>query len=149
MSPILLLALLAGPEAVAEDCLGEGEATAEALQERTPAYVSPAAPDGKAEFDTSRRFYFDARKKMTAADFDAWLASIGARVVSSEETVAEATPVAEAGMPEAEPAAITAAHAHTEPRPASGIARPEESPSPAPAVEAATPAATRPLRVGR
>lgn len=147
MSPILLLALLAGPEAIAKDCPSEGEAAAEALQERTPAYVSPAAPEGKAEFDTSRRFYFDARKKMTAADFDAWLASIGARVVSSEETVAEATPVAEVGMPEAEPAAITAPP--TEPRPSSGIARPQESPSPAPAVEAATPAATRPLRVGR
>jgi hypothetical protein len=39
-------------------------------------------------FDTAHRFNMDSGKKLTAAEFDAWLASMGARVVVAEPVVA-------------------------------------------------------------
>jgi hypothetical protein len=159
--------LFAGTETVAEACSGSGESVAEQARERTGEYVSPAAPEGKAEFDTSRRFYFDARKKMTAADFDAWLASIGARVVASDETLADpaqapssevegfhATALAKDGegnttAPEVEEASATATAAVQESPASSRGASPVTT---SPAVvggEGPGPAAVKPMRVGR
>ncbi|MDW8479881.1 MAG: hypothetical protein RML12_08905 [Xanthomonadales bacterium] len=90
--PILLtILLLADPgtaEAAPEAC---APPAAESRAEAPQPYVSPATPPGEAELDRSRRFYFDARRKMTAADFDAWLASLGARVVGSDEAAAAGT----------------------------------------------------------
>lgn len=146
MSAVLLLALLAGTETVAEACSGSAEAVAEQARERSGEYVSPAAPEGKAEFDTSRRFYFDARKKMTAADFDAWLASIGARVVGSDETLAEAV---QEPSPEVEEVAATATAAVQESAASSRGASPVST---SPAVvggESPGAAAAKPMRVGR
>ncbi|HRQ64559.1 MAG TPA: hypothetical protein PKZ76_06830 [Xanthomonadaceae bacterium] len=40
-------------------------------------------------FDTAHRFNMDSGKKLTAAEFDAWLASMGARVVMAEPVVAD------------------------------------------------------------
>jgi hypothetical protein len=40
-------------------------------------------------FDTAHRFNMDSGKKLTAAEFDAWLASMGARVVMADPVVAD------------------------------------------------------------
>lgn len=144
MEVVFLLALLAGAESVDADRPGDIEADPE--KEAKVVYISPATPAGKAEFDTSRRFYFDARKKMTAADFDAWLQSIGARVVGEEQPAAEVA-VAEVGVQDQAPTS-----------PGSAMTVSAES-SPPPAREAApvlstapvsTPATqSKPLRVAR
>lgn len=81
----------------------------------------------RTEFDTAYRFNMDSSKKLTAAEFDAWLASMGARVVGADEgriagngeamssgaaevTEAEAVPVAasDAVVPVVDGPAVTA-----------------------------------------
>jgi hypothetical protein len=84
----------------------EAELAVEAEGPRPPVRVP------RTEFDTAHRFNMDSGKKLTAAEFDAWLASMGARVVGAEAAVAavdaEAVPVeAVATTVEAQPAPAT------------------------------------------
>lgn len=149
MEIFLLLALVAGVGSAGADCPGDGQGQGERSAWSASDYVSPATPEGRAEFDTSRRFYFDARKKMTAADFDAWLASIGARVVTEEEAIAQpgtavAGAVSDVGAPQ--PSAVVTGEAEASVTAAdTSITRGSAASTPDPI----SPASAKPLRVGR
>lgn len=66
----------------------------------------------RTEFDTAHRFNMDSGKKLTAAEFDAWLASMGARVVGAEAVAAVDLP--NEGEVEGEPIAEAVPAAATE-----------------------------------
>ncbi len=148
MKIMVLLALFAGVGSAGADCPGDGQGSGEPSERSASDYVSPATPEGRAEFDTSRRFYFDARKKMTAADFDAWLASIGARVVAEEEAIGQSD-AAVVGMVSdtggSRPAAVAGGAAAA----VNTVDDPTTPRSPAITPEPTSPVPTKPLRVGR
>jgi hypothetical protein len=69
--------------APAEALAASGFETGETAE--SPPGPRPPVRVPRTEFDTAYRFNMDSSKKLTAAEFDAWLASMGARVVGADE----------------------------------------------------------------
>ncbi len=107
--PLLLIAVsvqaeqaVPGDVAVAEPVLASLGFEADRIEASSGPRPPVRVP--RTEFDTAHRFNMDSGKKLTAVEFDAWLASMGARVVVAEvavEATVEAVEVAEAVAPSA------------------------------------------------